>query len=599
MRFTKDKIGAGLIEAITEGLYDGTLNCLREYVQNAIDAHARRIDIEFEGPKTILIRDDGDGMDRKELERALSVGISDKSEKDIGWRGLGIWSGTSACHTLVINTKKVNEDKLRIVVDNEYLRKEIRPKAGMKKPAEDVLTGATSEIETLPLGADESRTNDHFTTIRLESLLPQQIPVFEKKDIREFLMSVVPASFDRHLFPGASEVDDTLKKNGIDPPLTEIFFEKRRILSPPTDVSGFYDEIIWKDFKVDGNLIAIGWFLLSKKNRAPSAPNRGIVFKKKGFTIGDSDLVRKQYAATFHPWHFGEIHIVSESIRENAARNNFEYNSESLAGFLESVKEYLRNLELLNQYASTTTSPSRLQNAQEAVKVGDLQKAKDYSDDVRKKLAQTRSFPPDAAFKHMKKVIDAENLREAAELRKVDLKIAKEKARMTPSIRTAKEQQKLAISSLPPEMQKNMRRFCDGKIGFAAAITDSIVQLLSKKTGDPSCDLNHLAKAAFDWEEVHGRKPSQKPLLSISGQFTGSGSREDNRLIGRNRRFGVTVYTFHDLLVNIDKHAKGEKAFAWYEKASEYDKTTYKTQISLALGFLYRMIDSAEVYTGK
>ena len=106
--FTDEAFGAKLLEAITAGLYDGNLNCLREYVQNCIDSKTKRIDINFENSQTVLtIEDNGCGMDRQELEQALHLGKSDKPETAIGWRGIGIWSGIPACRRIVIITKKV------------------------------------------------------------------------------------------------------------------------------------------------------------------------------------------------------------------------------------------------------------------------------------------------------------------------------------------------------------------------------------------------------------------------------------------------------------------------------------------------------------
>jgi DNA mismatch repair ATPase MutL len=48
VQFTDEFIGSRLIETITSGLYDGNLNCLREYIQNGIDSNAKNINIYFE-----------------------------------------------------------------------------------------------------------------------------------------------------------------------------------------------------------------------------------------------------------------------------------------------------------------------------------------------------------------------------------------------------------------------------------------------------------------------------------------------------------------------------------------------------------------------
>src|SRR5665811_85653 len=107
MEFSSDDVGAKLMETITVGLYGNNLNCLREYAQNGIDVGAKNIDIYFEnGNHDLIIKDDGSGMSQEELDDALHIGISNKSRKNIGWRGIGIWSGVPVCQRIVIITKK-------------------------------------------------------------------------------------------------------------------------------------------------------------------------------------------------------------------------------------------------------------------------------------------------------------------------------------------------------------------------------------------------------------------------------------------------------------------------------------------------------------
>jgi len=45
MKYENMFVGSRLMETITSGLYDGNLNCLREYVQNSIDSHAKNRNI--------------------------------------------------------------------------------------------------------------------------------------------------------------------------------------------------------------------------------------------------------------------------------------------------------------------------------------------------------------------------------------------------------------------------------------------------------------------------------------------------------------------------------------------------------------------------
>ena len=101
MEFTDEIIGAKLLESITGGLYDGNQNCVREYVQNAIDSGAKNINI-FNESVNLIIQDDGSGMTKEELKSALNIGVSNKTGNNIGWRGIGIWSGVPASKELVL-----------------------------------------------------------------------------------------------------------------------------------------------------------------------------------------------------------------------------------------------------------------------------------------------------------------------------------------------------------------------------------------------------------------------------------------------------------------------------------------------------------------
>ena len=118
MKFTNKNIGARIIETMTTGLYDGNLNCLREYVQNGIDSKAKEVKIYFSnGGKDLLIQDDGKGMNRDKLIEALSLGISNKTEEDVGWRGIGIWSGVPICRTIEIITKAKQSKILKVKIN--------------------------------------------------------------------------------------------------------------------------------------------------------------------------------------------------------------------------------------------------------------------------------------------------------------------------------------------------------------------------------------------------------------------------------------------------------------------------------------------------
>lgn len=85
---------AGLLEALTEQFPEPLL-CVRELVQNAADAGAKRIevDVAFDAARSLFrlsVRDDARGMNEAEVEGYLTIGFSDKDPaKDRGRFGVG------------------------------------------------------------------------------------------------------------------------------------------------------------------------------------------------------------------------------------------------------------------------------------------------------------------------------------------------------------------------------------------------------------------------------------------------------------------------------------------------------------------------------
>src|SRR5262245_28555845 len=84
----------GLLDALTEQFPEPLL-CVRELVQNAADAGAGRIevDVAYDALRSLLrlsVRDDGRGMNDREVEDYLTIGFSEKDPSlDRGRFGVG------------------------------------------------------------------------------------------------------------------------------------------------------------------------------------------------------------------------------------------------------------------------------------------------------------------------------------------------------------------------------------------------------------------------------------------------------------------------------------------------------------------------------
>ena len=153
--FKSKDIGGELLPIITKGIYPDHRDTLREYIQNAIDANATNVRIVILG-STIMIEDDGDGMTLKQSEDAIRIGLSDKQpEKQVGFRGVGIYSSYDLSSSLQIITK---------------------PKDG-SRPSR--MTFDWNSIKGKLLNEHASRLEGHPSRLSLEELLTDSVFVTE------------------------------------------------------------------------------------------------------------------------------------------------------------------------------------------------------------------------------------------------------------------------------------------------------------------------------------------------------------------------------------------------------------------------------------
>lgn len=581
VKFTNEAFGAKLLEAITSGLYDGNLNCLREYVQNCIDSGANKIDIHFENGRTVLmIEDNGCGMDKRKLTKALYLGISDKPPTAVGWRGIGIWSGVPICRRIVIITKKRNHPKLRVQIDADKLRE----KYNQNIPAAKVLTEVTGEIEPLEVGRDETNGNLQFTTVRLEEILPNQRSIFTENAVREYLSSVVPAPFNTEQFTLGNEINKRLLESGVKIKEPPIFFENQKIYRPPYSDAIFFDKIIDKKFMVKNETVAYGWFLSSKDNRKLSPPNRGIYFKKKGFTIGDENLVSNLHEGNYNQWQYGEIHIIAETLKENAPRNNFEANNDIIEPFYDEVGKFVGQLQLMNQYQSDNIVAKPIEQIEKLIEVDEVKPAQNRITHLKRKLQRKRSFPKEPALQEMKEIINEQSANNRNSLKKLEEKIEEKiKEQPTDIIKEKTDRFNEFVKTSHPDLKKHLEKTTKkGRREFDIDAMNPVKELLQRKTGlttlDSICD---LSKKAYGWKEV---QKGDNPKLLLSTAY-------------RDRLFGAMIDALHELFVNTSKHEKGKPSFAFYESMAEAEKIDILTEFHMTQDLILRLIEKSKLKT--
>lgn len=102
-------VGAGILNIITESLYDKPIVVFREYVQNSVDSilknndsKDRKIKIWLEN-NDLFFLDNGGGIDAKSFHNEmLKIGSSSKvKSKNLGYKGIGRLSGIPYCDNLI------------------------------------------------------------------------------------------------------------------------------------------------------------------------------------------------------------------------------------------------------------------------------------------------------------------------------------------------------------------------------------------------------------------------------------------------------------------------------------------------------------------
>jgi hypothetical protein len=583
MEFTDQNIGAKLFESITGGLYDGNPNCLREYIQNSIDHGAKNIEIRrLMGGRVISIKDDGPGMSSKEIVKALSLGVSEKDETMAGWRGIGTWSGIPSCLQLVFITKKRNHPKLRVVVDNEKIR--AHQESANATVAEVFLNDITDPIEE-PLGKDESIENTHFTEVRLESILPTQEYWYSEEIIKNYLQKVIPAPFDEKKFKFAKEINEWLLNNGVKYREAKVFFNGERIYRAPFETESYYDAVV-KPVFLDGNsnVIAVGWLLSLKHRKKSKWPRSGILFKKKGYTIGDENFIQQYFIGTFHQWQYGELHIVSKDIRENSARDGFEFNHGKIQGFLDWVKKEAAVWENINRYKTDVGKTDTVNKIRSLLDLGNVDKAKQEVKNLEEGLTTPRSYPKASYLASLKPQIDATFTKNLSELKDIKSQIKQaEKEGKSDIVRQRRELYWAIVDTYPLPMRQDLKRVRKGHEGdLIIAALDSLERLIENKTGLKERTFHNLTQKAFGWHEV--KAGNHPPILEI-----------DPTNPALNRQFGVLIYTIHNLFENKFKHERGQETFKWYFDAPEEEKILLRMQLNSIAHFCYRMIETADV----
>jgi hypothetical protein len=425
---TEAHVGAGLLDSLSSGMYPDVYDILREYIQNAIDAHATTVRVSV-SKHEVTVLDDGDGMGLEDLDNARKVGVSGKpGTGKIGFRGIGVYSSFAVCDQVEVVTRpRGGTETFRLVFDHAAIRAETERVSGGRRNTPPL--SATLDRHTRIFPADAKATPNEagsgsFTYVRL--LRPTQhfrTRLNDEEKVRRYLTSRVPLDFAEPEsnsigtaklvtgFKHAAEVRTELKAWVPSLNLVKVHYRfgnghEEVFTQPPVD------DVLRPVFRViqtkAGVALAFLWACVSRpRNQLTPEEARGFQIRFRGFGIGNRRFPKvfwpSRGGGQLYEWVTGEIYVLDETLVPTVDRANFEEgdNRDRLFDHLKDVfddfekvvgrrREALRALERISADLKVDDLATRKKGQKELKKaIGTLEKLReDFARDPQLSLTE-------------------------------------------------------------------------------------------------------------------------------------------------------------------------------------------------------------------
>lgn len=344
MELKKSDIGAEIISILTRGMYLDPLDALREYVQNGVDAKAKNIFIKIR-QNTVVIEDDGEGMNATTMRKAIRLGVSDKNPaKDVGFMGIGLYSSFHLCDKLLIYSKTKNAPPSKLAFDFKPMRN-ILDKQKKKRFEGEVTEEQLVDLQTLledHIGLETLREEEFTkcgTRVEMVGVEPNFYKTVSKFDeVSEYLQQVVPLPFNPDFKWGKlieKKIEEICQEHNAIFELINLNLqvnEKEEYLYRPYLNSDFGADPLKPNFyelKEDNEFFGVAWGCLNPIRRVIRNKNhRGFLIKKQGFAIGKRHAVLKYFGkSSFFNRYIGEIIVVHQNLLTNSSRTDFEFST--------------------------------------------------------------------------------------------------------------------------------------------------------------------------------------------------------------------------------------------------------------------------------
>jgi hypothetical protein len=154
------------------------------------------------------------------------------------------------------------------------------------------------------------------------------------------------------------------------------------------------------------------------------------------------------------------------------------------------------------------------------------------------------------------------------------------------------------LDTLSPRLKKKVTKRLkpDGLKDPVITLTDALEDVLKEKTGSNENEISKLSKEAYGWGHVLYHGNNYSPKIVIDPMKDDPKARNPILHQDRNLRFGVMVYTTHDLFVNLFKHEKGKPSLKWYDDIPADEQKKITVQMAVVVDFISRLIEASEEY---
>ena len=369
MSYTPE-IKKGLINLLMFSLYSEERTIYREYVQNALDAINKAVEIGVLNAtkdgwvkididkynNVITIKDNGCGIKYSDAARILlDISASEKNGiNQAGQFGIGRLVGGGYCHKLTFRTSFKGENKCtKIIFDVDKIWDMV------KNDPTDYL--ATTVIEKCTnIIYDVESESEHYFEVILEDIKSESAPaLLNIEGVIDYLNVVAPVEYKVQFEtlmnsscteePEFAELHNSVEK-------VQLFVNSKRIQKQyGLTVNGTKDNIERLEyFKLEDSRFGVlgwGWFALTKYSiQIPSEDNLACIrLRKHNIQIGGNNLLSgRDYwrEERSNSYFYGEFFVTHANIMPNAARDGLAPTPETnaLIAKLQEYFTFLKNL---------------------------------------------------------------------------------------------------------------------------------------------------------------------------------------------------------------------------------------------------------------